>query len=133
LLRQTAQQNEASPAEFYCSLEEGVPERVAPAVFGIPQRREFPGEHTVRFLLWRYLKRAEHLRKLVFCSGSKLFTQSTMWVLISRCFVLCGAFFSLSINPPKSLCACSPCFISRRAKLNTSGAKTALREILLLL
>jgi hypothetical protein len=25
--------------EFYCSLEEGVPERVAPAVFGFPQRR----------------------------------------------------------------------------------------------
>jgi hypothetical protein len=40
---------------------------------------------------------------------------------------------SLSINLLKSLCACSPCFISRRAKSNTPGAKTALREILLLL
>jgi hypothetical protein len=40
LLRWTAQQNEAPPAEFYCSLEEGVPERVALAVFGFPQRRE---------------------------------------------------------------------------------------------
>jgi hypothetical protein len=30
-------------------LEEDVPQRVAPAVFGTPQRREFPGEQTVRF------------------------------------------------------------------------------------
>jgi hypothetical protein len=29
-------------------LEEVVPQRVAPGVFGIPQRREFPGEQTVR-------------------------------------------------------------------------------------
>jgi hypothetical protein len=47
-------------------LEEGVPERVAPAVFGILQRREFPGEETVRFLLRWYSKYAEHLRKPVF-------------------------------------------------------------------
>jgi hypothetical protein len=33
--------------EFYCSLEESVPERVAPVVFRLPQRREFPGEQTV--------------------------------------------------------------------------------------
>jgi hypothetical protein len=32
-------------------LEEDVPQRVAPAVFRTPQRREFPGEQTVRFLL----------------------------------------------------------------------------------
>jgi hypothetical protein len=38
---------------------------------------------------------------------------------------------SLSINPPKSLCACSQCFISRRAKSITPVAKTALREIFL--
>jgi hypothetical protein len=30
-------------------LEEDVLQRVAPAVFGTPQRREFPGEQTVRF------------------------------------------------------------------------------------
>jgi hypothetical protein len=30
-------------------LEEDVPQRVAPAVFGTLQRREFPGEQTVRF------------------------------------------------------------------------------------
>jgi hypothetical protein len=56
---------EVAPAEFYCSLEEGVLERVAPAVFGFPQRREFPGEETVWCLLRRYSKYAEHLRKPV--------------------------------------------------------------------
>jgi hypothetical protein len=54
---------EVVPAEFYCSLEEGVLERVAPAVFGFPQRREFPGEQTFWCLLRRYSKYAEHLRK----------------------------------------------------------------------
>jgi hypothetical protein len=38
LLRRTAQQNEAPPVEFYCSLEEGVLERGAPGVFGFPHR-----------------------------------------------------------------------------------------------
>jgi hypothetical protein len=33
----------------YCSLEEGVPGRTAPMVFGFPQRGEFPGEQTVWF------------------------------------------------------------------------------------
>jgi hypothetical protein len=33
---------EVAPAEFYCSLEEGVPERVSLAVFGFPQRSDFP-------------------------------------------------------------------------------------------
>jgi hypothetical protein len=42
-------------------LEEGVPGRTALAVFGFPQRGEFPGEQTVWFS-----KYAEHLRKLVF-------------------------------------------------------------------
>jgi hypothetical protein len=46
-------------------LEEGVPERVAPAIFGFQQRREFLGEQTVWFLLQRYSKYAEHLRKPV--------------------------------------------------------------------
>jgi hypothetical protein len=46
-------------------LEEDVPQRVAPPVFGTPQKREFPGEQTIRFLLRRYSKYAEHLRKLV--------------------------------------------------------------------
>jgi hypothetical protein len=65
LLGQTAQQNETPPAEFYCSLEEGVPERVAPAVFGFPQRRGFPGEQNV-WCLQRNSKYVEHLRKPVF-------------------------------------------------------------------
>jgi hypothetical protein len=64
--RQQKKRGENAPAEFYCSLEEGVPERVAPAVFGFPQRREFPGEQTVWRLLRRYSKYAEHLRKPVF-------------------------------------------------------------------
>jgi hypothetical protein len=42
-------------------LEEDVPQRDALAVFGTPQRREFSGEQTVRFLLWLYSKYAEHL------------------------------------------------------------------------
>jgi hypothetical protein len=37
--------------------------------------------------------------------------------------------FELSINP--SICACSPGFITLKAKSNTAGAKTALWEILL--
>jgi hypothetical protein len=41
-------------------LEEDVPQRVAPAVFRTLQRREFPREQTVRFLLRRYSKYAEH-------------------------------------------------------------------------
>jgi hypothetical protein len=66
--------------EFYCSLKEGVLGRTAPAVFGFPQRGEFPGEQTVWFLLRRYSKYAEHLRKPLFCSSRILFTQSTTLV-----------------------------------------------------
>jgi hypothetical protein len=47
LLRWTAQQNEAPPADFYCSLEEGVPKRVAMVVLEFLQRGEFPREQTV--------------------------------------------------------------------------------------
>jgi hypothetical protein len=50
----------APPAEFYCSLEEGIQESVATAVFRFPQRGEFPGEQTVWFLLQLYSKYAEH-------------------------------------------------------------------------
>jgi hypothetical protein len=60
LPRRTAQQNEAPPAELNSSLEGGVLERVAPAVFGFPQRGEFPGEQTVWFFLRQYSKYAEH-------------------------------------------------------------------------
>jgi hypothetical protein len=78
------EEGEVALAEFYCSLEEGVPERVAPAVFGFQQRREFPGEQTVWCLLRRYSKYAEHLRKpYFFGSGGILFTQSTTWVFCS--------------------------------------------------
>jgi hypothetical protein len=51
VVRDCRRRGEVAPAEFYCSLEEGVLERVAPALFGFPQRREFPGEQTVWFLL----------------------------------------------------------------------------------
>jgi hypothetical protein len=63
-----------------------------------------------------------------------------MWLLNSCCFLWCiflsvmlmyRKTFELSINPPKSLYACSPGFITCRAKSNTTGSKTALREILL--
>jgi hypothetical protein len=71
---------------------ERVPQRVALAVFGPPQRREFPGEQTVRFLLLRYLKYTEHLWKPVLCcSGGIQFMQSNpptlMWLLNSCCFL----------------------------------------------
>jgi hypothetical protein len=60
LLQRVAQRNEATPAEFYYSVEKHVPQRVAPAVVGTPQRREFPREQTVMFLLQRHSKYAEH-------------------------------------------------------------------------
>jgi hypothetical protein len=60
VVRDCRRREEVASAEFYCSLEEGVLERVALAVFGIPQRREFPEEQTVWFLLRRYSKYAEH-------------------------------------------------------------------------
>jgi hypothetical protein len=82
-----------------------------------------------------------------FCSGGIIFMQSTMWVLISCCFVMSGAFlyqscltgnhvpktFELTLNKSAKVLCASSCFIFRRAKLNTAGAKTALLEILLLL
>jgi hypothetical protein len=67
LLRRTAQQNEAPPAELYCSLEVGFPERVAPVVFGFLQRGEFPKELTG------------------FCSGGIQNTQSTTCISLSFC------------------------------------------------
>jgi hypothetical protein len=73
LLRRVAQQNEAPPAEFLCSLEEDVPQRVAPAVFGTPQRREFPWEQTVRF-----------------CSSGIQNMQSTTCIPISFCAFSCS-------------------------------------------
>jgi hypothetical protein len=83
VVRDRRRRGEVAPAEFYCSLEKGVLKRVAPAVFGLPQRREFPGEQTVWFLFRRYSKYAEHLRKTFFCSSGILFTQSTTWVFCS--------------------------------------------------
>jgi hypothetical protein len=78
------QKNEPPPAEFYCSLEEGVPERVALAVFGFPQRREFSGEQTVWCLLRQYSKILRAPQETVFfCSGGILFMQSTTWVFCS--------------------------------------------------
>jgi hypothetical protein len=83
VVRKRRRRGEVAPAEFYCSLKEGVPGRTAPAVFGFPQRGGFPGEQTVWFLLRRYSKYAEHPRKAFFCSGGILFTQSTTWVFCS--------------------------------------------------
>jgi hypothetical protein len=39
VVRNCRRRGEAAPAEFYCSLEEDVTERVAPTVFGFPLRR----------------------------------------------------------------------------------------------
>jgi hypothetical protein len=83
VVRDRRRRGEVAPAEFYCSLEEGVPGRTAPSVFIFPQRGEFPREQTGWFLLRQYSKYAEHLRKPFFYSGGILFTQSTMWVFCS--------------------------------------------------
>jgi hypothetical protein len=88
-------------------LDEGVPERIAPTVLGFPQRREFSGEPTVWVAPAEFRNTHSTSGNRFFCSGGILFTQSTVWVLITAHF------------------------ISRRAKSNTAGAKTALREILL--
>jgi hypothetical protein len=61
VVRDRRRRGEVTPAEFYCSLEEGVPGRTAPAVFIFPQRGEFPREQTLWFLLRRYSKYAEHI------------------------------------------------------------------------
>jgi hypothetical protein len=66
VVRDCRRRGEVAPAECYCSLEEGVLERVAPAVFGFPQRRKFPVEQTIWCLLKRYSKYAKHLRTPVF-------------------------------------------------------------------
>jgi hypothetical protein len=46
VVRDRRRRGEVALAEFYCSLEEGVPQRVALAVFGFLQRRVFPREQT---------------------------------------------------------------------------------------
>jgi hypothetical protein len=66
VVRDCRRRGEVALAEFYCSLEEGVLGRTAPAVFGFPQRGEFPREQTVWFLLPCYSKYTKHLRKPVF-------------------------------------------------------------------
>jgi hypothetical protein len=50
-------------------------------------------------------------------------------VLLDRQLCTAKLLNSLSINPPKSFCACSQCFISCRAKSNTAVAKNALRKV----
>jgi hypothetical protein len=76
VVRNRRRRGEVAPVEFNCSLE-----RVAPAVFGFSQRREFPGEQTLWFLLRRYLKYAEHPRRPAFLL--RLFTLSTTLVFCS--------------------------------------------------
>jgi hypothetical protein len=67
-----------------------------------------------------------------FCSSGIRNMQSTTCIPLSRIFLYSWSglqhclFTLLKIHQ-----IYSPCFISRRAKSNTAGAKTALREILL--
>jgi hypothetical protein len=89
----------------------GILERAASVVFTVRRRGEFSESKVFGVCSGGIRKYPEHLRKPFFCSGGILFTQSTTWVLISCCFAH---------------------FISRREKSNTTGAKTALQEILLL-
>jgi hypothetical protein len=60
VVRDRRRRGEVALAEFYCPLEEGVLERVAPAVCGFPQRREFLREQTVWCLLQQYSIHTEH-------------------------------------------------------------------------
>jgi hypothetical protein len=66
VVRDRRRRGEVAPAEFYSYLEEGVPGRTALAVFGVPQKGEFPREETGLVLLRRYSKYPEHLRKPFF-------------------------------------------------------------------
>jgi hypothetical protein len=86
VVRDRRRKGEVAPAEFYCSLEEGipVPGRSALEVFGFPQRGKFPGKQTVWFLLRPYSKNEEHLRKSFFCSGGILFRQKSFSLRKSR-------------------------------------------------
>jgi hypothetical protein len=70
--------------EFYCYLEEGVPGRAAPAVFGVLQRGEFPGEQTAWFCSGSIRNMQNTSGNYVFCSCGILFTQSTTWVFSSE-------------------------------------------------
>jgi hypothetical protein len=78
VVRNRRRRGEVAPAEFDFSLEEGVLERVAPAVFGFPQRREFLGEQTG----WCLLRLQSTSGNRFFCSSGILFTQSTTWVYL---------------------------------------------------
>jgi hypothetical protein len=83
-VRDRRRRGEVAPAEFYCSLEEGVPERVAPAVFGFPQRREFPGEQTVCGVCYGSIRNTHSTSgNLFFCSDGILLMQNTLWVFCS--------------------------------------------------
>jgi hypothetical protein len=95
-------------------LEEDVLQRNALAVFRTSQSREFPGEQTVRFLLWRYSKYAEHHE---YC--------------FAHFPVVKVRVATLLIHLHKNLPNILPVFFFRREKSNTARAKTALREILL--
>jgi hypothetical protein len=76
VVRDRRRRGKVALAEFYCSLEEGVSERIAPAVFGFPQGREFPGEQTVWCLLPRYSKNKEPLRKQFFFAPAVFYSCS---------------------------------------------------------
>jgi hypothetical protein len=65
-------------------LEEDVTQRVAQAVFGTPQRREFPREKTVRFLLRRYSKCAEHPVYSSIISGIFFFRVATLLIYLTK-------------------------------------------------
>jgi hypothetical protein len=87
VVRDRRRRGEVAPEEFYCYLEEGVPGRAASAIFGVPQRGEFPGEQTAWFcsagirntqstsgnrffLLRRYSNHAEHHVGVLLCGNS---------------------------------------------------------------
>jgi hypothetical protein len=97
-------------------MEEGVPERVAPAVCGFPQRTEFSREQTVWVLLWLYSKIHRAPQETSFFAPAVFYSRRAPRGVLISCF------------------GCASCahFISWRAKSNTAGVKTALQEILLL-
>jgi hypothetical protein len=84
VVRDCRRRGEVAPAEFYCSLEENVPGRTAPAIFRFPLRGEIPREHNcLVFAPAVFEIRRAPQETGFFCSRGILFTQSTTWVFCS--------------------------------------------------
>jgi hypothetical protein len=77
-------------------------------------------------LLWRYSIHSEQSPHPRVAVEQLLFPLAHFSTSHAGQAIVYRKTFELSINPPKPLYACSPGFITRRAKSNTARAKTAL-------